>query len=107
MTKQDALEWVADGHSFLKLETAKDICKALNVPFSERLIVHYEGQHDANPTNEYKGLWLNEDKPVDGVNSLPLSNYIVDKMGLKVESYCGRGFQAQANAGAVKSHLGL
>jgi len=107
MTSQEALEYISDGHTFWTVERAKEVCKALKVPFNENLIDHYKGQKDANPDNEPKGLWLNEDKPVDGVNALRLSNYIKHHFGLEAGGYIGRGSQAQANAEAVKKHLGL
>jgi len=107
MTSQEALEYISDGHTFWTVERAKEVCKALKVPFNENLIDHYEGQKDANPDNEPKGLWLNEDKPVDGVNALRLSNYVTRYFDLEAGDYHGRGFQAQANAEAVKKHLGL
>lgn len=111
MTQQEALEYIADGHTLWTVERSEEVCKAFNIPFDKLLVVHYEGQKDANPNNEYKGLWLNVDKPTDGVNSLSLSDYVTGKI-LNTQSppsvnFHGRGSGARANAEAVKRHLNL
>ena len=108
MTKKEALSILSYGHAFLAVSTAEEALKILDLGgLPERLIRHYEGQADANPDNSPKGLFLNEDKPIDGVNSLALSDYAVSKLGLRVEQYIGRGFQAQANAEAIGKKLKL
>lgn len=109
-TKEDALAALADGHTFWKKEAAQKICEALGVPFSEKIVTRYKNQKDANPTNDPKGLWLNDpDKPCEGVNSLTLSNYVAMQI-LHSEyppsgEFIGRGFGAQANAAAVRQYL--
>jgi hypothetical protein len=105
MTREEAISCLADGHSLWTVETAKEICEAIDVPFDNKLISHYEGQKDANPHNDPKGLWLHADKPLDGVNALYLSDYVTDYLKLEVQSYIGRGFQAQANAEAIRQHF--
>jgi len=112
MKREEAIDCLSSGHSFWSVEYAKKICKALGVEFSDKLIRHYKNQKDANPDNNPKGLWLNEpDKPVDGVESLNLSDYITCKI-LSCDyppssEFIGRGFGAQANAGAVKDYFAL
>lgn len=107
-----AIHHLADGHSLWKVDYAKEICAAFGLELPKGLIVHYENQKDANPNNEPKGLWLNDpDKAIDGVNSLALSDYITEKV-LKTKyppssEYLGRGFGAQANAGAVAKKLNI
>ena len=111
MTQQEAFKYISDGHTLWTVECAKEVCKAFGVPFEENLVAHYKGQKDANPNNDYKGLWLKEDKPTDGVNSLALSNYIAVKI-LNTQSipsgeFYGRGSGARANAESVRRHLNL
>lgn len=107
MTKEEAIKCLADGHTEWTVGYAQEICAALGLELPDNLIDHFEGQADANPTNHPKGLFLNEDEPCSGVYSLALSDYVLKILGLKVQGYIGRGFQAQANAEAIKKHLGL
>ena len=107
MNKKKAMGYLADGHTFWTVEGAREVCKAVGLEFLDELIEHYDGQKDANPDGHPKGLWLNEDKPVDGVSALSLSDWVADQFGLKVDSYFGRGTQARANAKAIAEHLGV
>src|SRR3990167_5066036 len=107
MTQQEAIEGLSEGHSFMSPDWAKEVCEAVGVDFSENLIERYANQKEANPSNEPKGLWLDKpNEPVEGVNTYRLSNYVADKMALKVPSFYGRGSQARANAEVIKKHLG-
>ena len=102
MKIKEAINDLGDGHTFWKVSHAKKILKTLELgELPKYLIEHYESQKEANPDSYYKGLFLKEDKPTSGVSALPLSDYIVQKLGLKVRGYLGRGFQAQANAEAI------
>jgi hypothetical protein len=105
MTQAEAISCLSEGHTLWSIEQAKDILKAVGAEFTDDLILKWKGQKDANPTNHPKGLWLNEDKPGQGVESLRLSNYVVNQMGLNPPSYIGRGFQAQGNATAIREAL--
>lgn len=107
MTKEEAIKYLTDGHSEWTVECAQEICTAFGLEFPDDLIDRWEDQADVNPDSHPKGLWLEEDKPGEGVYSLALSNYVVKSLGLEVMGYIGRGFQAQANAGAIRKHLGL
>ena len=104
MTKKEAIHCLSNGHAEWTVTYAREICKAFGLELPKGLIQTWEGQADVNPSGNPKGLWLDEDKAGSGVNSLSLSIYIVDKLGLEVQSYIGRGFQAQANAEAVKEY---
>jgi hypothetical protein len=105
MDKKEAIGKLSNGHAFWYVSTAEEICKALGLTLPKGLIEHYKGQKDANPTNHPKGLWLNEDKPCSGVSGLPLSDWVIGQFNLDVESYGGRGFQAQANSEALGKHF--
>ena len=105
MTIREVLEYIAEGHSLWSVDLAKEICKTLNVPFKNRLIITWNSQKDANPTNDFKGLWLNEDKPGQGVASDRLSSYVVNYLCLKPKSFFGRGSQARENARVLKEYL--
>ena len=102
MKIEEAINNLGDGHTFWKVSYAKKILKTLGLgELPKYLIEHYESQAKANPDNHYKGLFLKEDKPTSGVSALPLSDYVVQKLGLEVRGYLGRGFQARANAEAI------
>lgn len=103
----EAIEAIADGHTFWSVGFAKEVCRVFGLRLPKKLIQHYEGQADANPNNESKGLWLLEDGPTDGVYSLDLSYYVAQALGLGEPGAFlhGRGSQAQWNAKAVKELL--
>jgi len=107
MTKQEAIEYVSEGHSMWTVEGAKEVVKAFGLELPEGLITKWKGQKDANPNNNPKGLWLNEDKPGEGVGSIELSNWIVGKFHLKTREFFGRGSQARENARVLKEHLNI
>lgn len=108
MTKKEALSYVSDGHSFMSIEGAKEVCEAFDVPFNDKMVERYANQKEANPTNSPKGLWLDKpNEPIAGVATLRLSCYITDYLKLDAGSFIGRGFQAQANATVVAKHFGL
>jgi len=108
---QEAVNCLASGHAWYKVEFAEEICKAFGLELPKRLIETYHSQHEANPTNHYKGLFLNPDVkfPVSGVSSEHLSDYIAyELLGYTPSSgFLGRGFGAQANAREVQKVLGL
>lgn len=108
MTQEDALKCISNGHTEWSVEAAQEIVRAFGITeLPDRLIDRWAGQADANPTNDYKGLWLEKDEAGTGVNSLRLSDFIVDYFKLEVRSFHGRGSQAQANSEVVKKHLAL
>ena len=100
LTFNEAIEAISDGHTIWKVEYAKAACVALGVKFPLRLAQRFR----SDPPGTFKGLTMNEENS-EGVYSLSLSDYIVDHFNLKVRSFGGRGFQAQANAAAVRKHL--
>jgi len=91
------------------VEYAEELCKAFGLELPSKLIQTYESQHEANPTNHYKGLFLNKGTkfPISGVPSLDLSDFITEKIvGYYPSSeFIGRGFGAQANSIAVMAEL--
>lgn len=108
MTREEAVTHLAEGHSLWSVEMAQEICSAFEIPFSAHLVIHWQNQKDANPSNDPKGLWLNEpDKPGEGVGSIELSNYVTRKLKLQVRDYYGRGSQARANATAITKRFAL
>lgn len=108
MTKQEALEYLSEGHSMWSVETAKKVCEAFGFTLPDTLIMRWKNQKDANPDNDPKGFWLNDpNKPGEGVPSFRLSNWITDKLELKVHEFFGRGTQSRANAEAIKAHLNI
>jgi hypothetical protein len=108
MTTTQAVDYLASGHDLWSTDQARKICEAFDVPFSDHLIIKWKNQKDANKTNDPKGLWLDEpDKPGEGVGSIQLSNYVIRKLNIEVESYFGRGTQARANAQAIRNKFKL
>ena len=107
MNRNEALQTLADGHGLISVEAAQEVCAEIGLEFDDSLVMRWEGQADANPTNNPKGLWLYEDKPGEGVPTGSLSGYVAGQFGLDVQSFMGRGFQARANAVAIRKHLAL
>jgi len=101
LTIDEAISEVfADGHTIWKVEYAKAACEAVGVKFPTRLARKFE----SDPAGTFKGLTMKEENS-EGVDSLHLSDYVVEQLKLKVGSFGGRGFQAQANARAIREHL--
>jgi len=107
MTIKQAIEYVAEGHSEYSVQEAKKICQAFKLKLPNYLIDRWKNQKEANPTNDPKGLWLYADKPGEGVSSFRLSMFIVASLGLKTDSYFGRGSQARENAAVIKKHFNI
>ncbi|GEM_PF-1835547 len=111
MTLEEAIDSLSDGHSWWKLEYAKEICGQFGLELPDRLVQTYKSQKEANPDNHYKGLFFVEGTkfPVSGVTSLGLSDYITEAVLGETPSsnFIGRGFGAQANAEAIRKHFGL
>lgn len=106
MKKVEAVGHISDGHSLWTIECAKEICEALGVQFSNKLITHYGNQAEANPDNNPKGMWLEKDEPTDGVEALRLSYYCADQLGIDTSnSFSGRGFQAQWLARQIEKQI--
>lgn len=91
---------LSDGHAILSPRTAWRVCKAVGVEYQKDL--EYHGFTDF----QFKGLTMaNGKEGIVIVDSLNLSDYIVDKLGIQVESKIGRGSQARVNAEAIKAKL--
>jgi hypothetical protein len=108
MSREEAITHLAEGHSLWSVEMAKTICRSFDLPFPKQLIIRWRDQHDANPTKDPKGIWLHEpDQSGEGVGSIELSNYVAQRLGVRVRDYFGRGSQAAANAKAIRKYLAL
>lgn len=106
----EAINMLSEGHSWWKVEWAEELCKAFGLELPKKLIETYHSQKEANPTNHFKGLFINTDKwPVSGVSSEHLSDYITyELLGYYPSSgYIGRGFGCQANASEVRKALSI
>ena len=102
MNREEALEVLADGHSVLSVEAAKKVCAAIGVLFGKHLV---EVWH-SDPPGTFKGLTMNPEwEGREGVSALSLSNYVAAQLGADGGSFIGRGFQAQANARAIREKL--
>lgn len=108
MSQENAISYLGNGHALWSVEQAREVCAAFNLKLPDNLIIRWKNQKDANPTNNPKGIWLNEpDKPGEGVGGIELSNYVRRQFKLKVPDYYGRGSQANANANALKKWFAL
>ena|SRR3990167_4496831 len=107
MNTQEALAAITDGHTMYSIDFAKEVCRALDVEFSNKLIDRWQGQADANPGSHPKGLFLERDEPGEGVYSLNLAWHIARKLGVdnEVAGFLGRGTQAREIARVVEEHL--
>jgi len=77
------------------------ICLALSLPYPRQLQSHcysdwtsYRGYHTSPDSEGSIGIW-----------ALSLSHYAIEALGLMEEHCMGRGFQAQANARAIRDHF--
>lgn len=106
----EAINALSSGHNWWKVEYAQEVCKAFSLELPEKLIETYHSQKEANPTNHFKGLFIQTDKwPVSGVSGEHLSDFVTREiLGHTPSSgFLGRGFGAQANAQAVRQAIGL
>jgi hypothetical protein len=104
MQVQEALEYLADGHAILHVDTAKEVCQAIGVPFSDECILTWNSRRDASQRYQFVSI---EDGPGTGVGSLELSYYVTKQLGLGAPgtAFTGKGFQAQANSRAIAQKL--
>ena len=103
ITLDQAINYLADGHTLWRAEVAYQICKVVGVPYDTSL-----ENHCYSDWLDYKGLHMSEgEEGAIGVYSLSLSLYIAEKLGVakKAGHYLGRGFQAQAYAEQIKKAL--
>ena len=102
MTMYQALSLLSDGHSLCSVEVATQICKIFDVEFNAHLILEWGSTQEAY---EKYGL-IHVDNPIgNGVWLMKLGKYICRAFELNVPSFSGKGFQAQANARALRAHL--
>ena len=104
MEFKEALQILSDGHTIINVETAKEVCEIVGVPFDKTLIQKFK----SDPPNTFKGLTMKpEYENTDGVYTLDLSRYVAEQLGVKekARSCIGRGFQARAYAEEIKKEL--
>jgi hypothetical protein len=104
LTVRDAVELLEDGHSVYGVELAQRICQVVGVTFEESLVFSWQSQQNAL---EQYGFFAREEGPGQGVNSLDLSYHVTRSLGLGAPGtrFTGRGYQARANAEAVRERL--
>lgn len=108
MTKREALKSIAQGHTLWNVEHAQEVCAAFDLTLPDHLIIRWQNQATANPTNDPKGIFLDDpDKAGEGVGSIELSNFVTNSLKLERSEYFGRGSQARANAQAVRQWLDI
>lgn len=104
MTMEEALAYLADGHNVMTVGGAQAVCRLLGVPFEGMLVFRWENAQDA--FDRY-GFFAQDGESGAGVNGLDLSYYVARCLGLGAPGvrYSGRGFQAQANAWAIRGYV--
>ena len=106
MERDEALEILADGHSVITVEAARDVCVAVGVDFDAECRAWLVKRWHSDPPGTVKGLTMHPGQEgQEGVYTLSLSNYVAGKLGVDGGSFIGRGFQAQGNAKAIKAKL--
>ncbi len=104
LTVCDAVELLGDGHSVYLVAVARRICQVVGVAFEESLVFSWQSRQDAF---ERYGFFAHVDGPGSGVNALALSYHVACRLGLGAPGkvFTGRGYQARANAEAVREKL--
>ena len=104
MDREEALKVLANGHTIISVEYAKEVCECVGVPFAKHLIKRWKSDKPAT----FKGLTMKSgEENSEGVYTLILSGYVAKVLGVegKAGSFLGRGFQAQAYARVIKEEL--
>lgn len=103
MTKQEAINALADGHTIYKTSYAKSICQAVGMKLPKKLIRKWH----SDPKGTFKGLTMKVEGD-EGVCSLDLSYCVANQLGVaeKAGEYFGRGTQARAYAEQVALVVG-
>lgn len=109
MTREDALEIIAEGKSIITINYAREVCRALNVPpIDESKTMVWKSAKDAR---ERFGIFPNQEGPGGGVSVLDISYHVLKQLDFPQPypgaSYTGQGFQARANAKAIAAHFGI
>ena len=100
MPIDEALNILSDGHGCITPKEAWQVCKVLEIPYDKKMEYHGFSQHEAG------GLTMAEGHEGDIiVDTGRISDYVMSFFKLNAGSYIGRGFQAQANAGAIRKYL--
>lgn len=104
MNLKATLEILSDGHTIISVKKAKEVCKFVNVPFSDTIVQRFK----SDPPGTFKGLTMKpEYENADGVDTLSLSCYVAEQLNVrdKARSCFGRGSQARAYAEEIKKVL--
>ncbi len=106
MNKREALDVLRDGHGILSVESAKRVCETLGFPFAETLIIRWQNMADAR---QKYGFVPVKNEPGEGVDSLTLSYFLCQHLGIEAprQAFIGAGRQARANAQAIAQVLSL
>ncbi len=93
-----------DGHIFLTVETAREVCAALEISFDEALVISWQTQQEAWE----KYGFVPQVNPGSGIDGLRLSYHVAKALGIEEppgRAYIGTGKQAQANKQAIRQKL--
>ena len=104
MILKDALVCLCDGHTIWTVDTAKEICLAVGVPFNKYLIHRYK----SDKPGTFKGLTMKPGQEnSEGVDSLSLSRNIATQLDVEKQAgdFFGRGSQARAYVKVIEEKL--
>ena len=103
MTKDEALEHIANGHTAWTVTAAREICAALGVSWDGHNLVErcFTDPHPLGCKMRpgHEGAL--------GVNSLALSRYVAERLGVagSAQDFLGRGSQAREYARLIESAI--
>lgn len=104
MTRDEALELLAEGHIVFSEEMTDEVCQMFGVEFPLYKLMGWEDREDA--LRRY-GFVATVDAQGSGVDGLDLSYHLASAFGLGApgRAFHGRGRQARANVAAIVAHL--
>jgi hypothetical protein len=99
LTLSEAIDALSAGHTSVSPKYAFKVCKALGIPYRKDWEYHGFTTFDG-------GFTMAEGHEGELIVDLGrVSDYAVSHFGLQVESYIGRGRQAQANSEAIAKYF--
>lgn len=100
VTREEAIEMIAEGHNVYAQAGADQVCDALGVPRLKGRPMY------SDPAGTVKGLTMDVEGAVC-VSALDLGSHACQHFGLEARECFGRGSQGRAYANALREHFGM
>jgi len=103
LSVRDGIDMI-DGHTFLTVEGAREVCATLDINFDEALVISWQTTQEAWETYGFMPTTC----PGSGVDGLRLSYHVAHEIGIEEppgRAYIGTGKQGQANKQAIRQKL--